>query len=203
MARSYLTATPESLIDDSGTVLWSFIRGEQLEFPVVVNFLDDATSTSGFVFVATVLEAENSIGQTAPPTTLQDTGDETILTIRQMTQVSSNGGNWNASQAYNTYDLVFYDVNSKYYTLASGTNRVSAITPDVDPLWDETTKNTLFIQFPTTLGNAYAVKPKIGWAVYGFFELSVQEPVGVTFRRLWKPVRGMVQMLFSPISPDP
>lgn len=199
MARSYLTAAPESLVDDSGTVLWSFIRGEQLEFPVKVNFLADCTQSSGYVFTAKVLEAENVIGQAAAPTTLQDSGAATTLTLRQL----SHQGTWSPATAYNAGESVFYDVDGKYYYLLAGTARTDSTTPDADPLWIETTLNTLFVRFDSTLGNDWAVKPKIGWSTYGFFELSVQEPVSYSYRRTWKPVRGMVQLLFSPISPDP
>jgi hypothetical protein len=192
MARANITDAPESLIDDSGTVLWSFIRGEQLEFPVVVNFLTDCTTDSGYVFNAVVLEAENIIGQTTAPVTLQVGGIRTTLNLRQLVF----DGAWNAATAYNAGECVSY--NAKYYYLLAGTARVSATVPTSDPLWIETTLNTLFVQFPNTLGADWAVKPKINTATYGFFELSVQEPATYSFRRMWKPVRGMVQLLYSP-----
>jgi len=198
MARTPITAEGESLIDDSGTVLWSFIRGEQLEFPVVVNFLTDCTSTAGYVFEAIILEAENSPTQTEAPDTIQVGGVVTNLTtvnsgIRLMVDV----GTWGAATAYNAGEMVTY--NGKYYTLLAGTARVSATLPDVDTYWLETTKNTIYIRFADTIGASWAQKPKIGFNTYGFFELSVQEPTGFAFRRKWKPVRGMIELLYSPI----
>jgi len=200
MARTPITEDGESLVDDSGTVLWSFIRGEQLEFPIVINFLTDCTSTSGFVFEACVLEAENAPNQEAAPDTIQVDGVKTDYTvansgIRQLV----DAGAWAAGTGYDAGEMVFYSANSKYYTLLSGTNRINATTPDVDPYWLECTKNTIFVRFADTLGGTWSIKPKIGYSTYGFFELSVQEPVGFAFRRKWKPVRGMVELLYSPI----
>ena len=201
MARTPIISDGESLIDDSGTVLWSFIRGEALEFPVVINFLTDCTSVSGYVFDAIVVEAENSPNQTAAPDTLQTDGVITNFNvtpdggIRQLV----DQGTWSAGTGYDAGDLVFYSGDSTYYTLLSGTNRVNATTPDADTWWLATTKNTIYIRFPDTLGSTWAQKPKIGCATYGFFELQVQEPVGFAFRRKWKPVRGMIELLYSPL----
>ena len=39
MARAKLNEITEELISDSGAVLWSFVRGEQLEYPIVLNLL--------------------------------------------------------------------------------------------------------------------------------------------------------------------
>jgi hypothetical protein len=203
MARTPIIDDGESLIDDSGTVLWSFIRGEALEFPIVINFLSDCTDASGYVFNAIVVEAENSPNQTEAPDTLQAGGVVTNF------NVSPDGGirllhaigspNWAPATSYDAGDLIYYTSNEKYYTLLSGTDRINATTPDIDPYWLETTKNTVYLRFPDTLGATWAQKPKIGCATYGFFELQVQEPTGFSFRRKWKPVRGMVELLYSPI----
>jgi hypothetical protein len=193
VARSYLTSEPESLIDDSGTVLWSFIRGEQQEFPVVIKFLDDCTTETGYEFTAIVIEAENIIGQEEPPKVLQEGGVRHELDVRQLIQM----GNWDSAQAYNSGEAVYYE--GKHYYLFHGVARTSSVTPNVDPRWVLTTLNTVFIRFPSDLGADWAVRPKIGWSTYGFFELSVQEPEGYDFRRQWKPVRGMVQLLYSPV----
>jgi hypothetical protein len=201
MARTPITQDGESLIDDSGTVLWSFIRGEQLEFPIVINFLTDCTASSGFVFEAIVVEAENSPNQTEPPDVLQaDGGEIDNFTVGSGIRLMNDQGVWNPATAYDAGDMVLYTTDNKYYTLLAGTDRVSATAPPSDPTyWVETTKNTIYIRFPDTLGSDWAIKPKIGYSVYGFFELSVQEPVGFAFRRKWKPVRGMVELLYSPL----
>jgi len=198
MARTPITAEGESLVDDTGTVLWSFIRGEQLEFPVKINFLSDCTTASGYVFEACILEAGNSTNQTEAPDILEPGGVKTDLTvangsIRQLV----NLGTWGAATAYNAGEVVLY--SAKYYYLLAGTARVSATLPTADPLWIETTLNTIFLRFASTIGGDWAIKPKIGYATYGFFELSVREPATFAWRRTWKPVRGMIELLYSPI----
>ena len=40
MARSRLTNTSQDLISDGGAVVWSFVKGEQLEFPITLNFIE-------------------------------------------------------------------------------------------------------------------------------------------------------------------
>jgi len=197
MARTPITESGEDLVDDSGTVLWSFIRGEQLEFPIVINFLTDCTLTSGYVFEAIVIEAENAPNQTAPPDTIEVAGEVTDFAVGTGIRQLDDQGTWNGATAYDAGDLVLY--SAKYYTLLGGTGRVSATLPNVDSYWAECTKNTIFIRFPDTLGSTWAIKPKIGYSTYGFFELSVQEPSAFAFRRKWKPVRGMVELLYSPI----
>jgi len=163
----------------------------------VLNFLTDCTTASGFVFEACVLEAENAPNQTAAPDTIQVGGIKTDYTVGGGIRQSVDKLTWGAGTGYNAGDLVLY--NAKYYALLAGTGRVSAILPDVDPYWVESTKNTIYIRFADTLGSTWAIKPKINYATYGFFELSVQEPVAYAFRRKWKPVRGMVELLYSPI----
>jgi len=198
MARTPITVEGESLIDDSGTVLWSFIRGEQLEFPVVINFLADCTDTSGYVFEAIIVEAENSPGQTEPPDSIQPAGVVTNLTVlNSQIRLLHDRSTWSAAGEYDAGDMVLY--SAKYYTLLAGTDRINATTPDLDPYWLETTKNTIYVRFADTVGSTWAQKPKIGYSTYGFFELQVQEPSGFAFRRKWKPVRGMVELLYSPI----
>jgi len=200
MARTPITADGESLIDDSGTVLWSFIRGEQLEFPVVINFLTDCTDTSNYVFEAVIVEAENSPGQSAAPDTIQVDGVVSQLTTANSgIRLLHDVGTWAAGTPYNAGDLVYNASNTKYYTLLSGTARVNSTLPPDDSYWLETTKNTIFIRFADTVGSTWAIKPRIGYATYGFFELQVQEPSGFAFRRKWKPVRGMIELLYSPI----
>lgn len=58
--------------------------------------------------------------------------------------------------------------------------------------------NKLYIQFPGTLATTWAVKAQPNCPVHGYFELRVTEPVGGAFRKTWKPLRGVVQILFSP-----
>jgi len=197
MARSRLVEqTPQGmapfddLITDSGAVLWSFIRGEQLEFPVILNFLSDVNL--GYTFEAVVVEANNVPGQTAKPITIKTGGAQDTLTVRKPIYLSV----WDENTAYDTEDVVLY--NGIYYKLLSGAGRIEATTPLVDPLWEVTSLNKVYLQFPGTLASDWDQDPVVGIPVYGFFELRVTEPANSILQKTWKPVRGMVEILFSP-----
>ena len=191
MARSALTSIEQDLIDDGGSVLWSFIKGEQLEFPITLNFLSDATA-AGYQYEAVVVEGLND-GQGTKPTTIQTTNPiKTSLTVR----VPTNRGTWSAASAYNKEEIVLY--SGIYYKLLSGVSRVNATTPNLDPLWQVTVLNKIYVQFPLTLASTWAIQATVGAPTYGFFELRITEPTDSIFTRTWKPVRGMVEILFSP-----
>lgn len=190
MARSRLINTTDDLVTDSGAVLWSFVKGEQLEFPITMNFVEDVTA--GYTYEGIVVEAANISLQSERPTAVKDGGIQTQLNIR----VPTNRGNWDAPQAYNREEIVKY--SGKYYRLVAGVARANSTTPDVDPQWAETTLDKVYLQFPKTLASNWAVAPLVNSPVYGFFELRVTEPADSVFRRTWKPVRGMVEVLFSP-----
>lgn len=191
MARSKLINPSDDLVSDSGAVLWSFIKGEQLEFPITMNFIENATA--GYTYEAVVVEADNVAKQTDTPINIKTNGHQTVLNVR----VPVYRGTWNGTQAYNREEIVFY--NGMYYKLLAGIARtVQDITPAADPSWEETTLNRVYLQFPASLGSNWAVQPEVGFPMYGFFELRVTEPSDAIFRRTWKPVRGMVEILFSP-----
>jgi len=196
MARSTLVNPTDDLISDSGAVLWSFVKGEQLEFPITMNFIGNATA--GYTYEAVVVEALNVVEQTEKPVTIRPGGIQTTLVVR----VPTYRGTWNGTQAYNREEVVFY--NGLYYKLLSGIARTNATPPSSDPLWEETTLNRVYLQYPSTLGSTWQIQPTVGFPTYGFFELRVTEPADAIFRRTWKPVRGMVEILFSPtdIVPD-
>ena len=194
MARSRLTDTSLDLVTDAGAVLWSMILGEQLEFPITLNFIADASvkALNNYQYEAVVVEAKNISGQTDKPTLVQPSGVTTRLFVRLPVFL----GTWSATQAYNKEEVVLY--NGTYYKLAKGLARVSAVTPDIDATWTPTVLNKIYVQFPNTLGANWAVKPLADSASYGFFELRVTEPTDAVFTRTFKPVRGMVELLFSP-----
>lgn len=190
MARSRLLDPANDLITDGGDVLWSFVRGEQLEFPITLNFVENVMA--GYTYEAVVVEADNVAEQTTTPVTVKDGGVTNILVVR----VPTNRGNWDSAQAYNKEEVVYY--GGKYYKLVQGVARTNTTTPDLDPVWQETTLSKVYLQFPKTLGSTWGQVPTVTTPVYGFFELRVTEPVDNIFRRTWKPVRGMVEILFSP-----
>jgi hypothetical protein len=194
MARSRLTDTTLDLVTDAGAVLWSVVKGEQLEFPVTLNFITDASvkSTGNYIYEAVVVEAKNIAGQTDRPTLVQPSGVTTRLFVRLPRFI----GSWSASEAYNKEEVVLY--GGLYFKLLNGTARVSAITPNLDPKWEVTTLNRIYIQIPGTLGAGWAVQPLADSASYGFFELRVTEPTDAVYTHTYKPVRGMIEILFSP-----
>ena len=57
--------------------------------------------------------------------------------------------------------------------------------------------NVIKIRFPETLGSNWSVLPQVDVPTYGFFELSVKEPSG-TFPQIWKPLKGVVEIAYSP-----
>jgi hypothetical protein len=196
MARSRLTNTSQDLISDGGAVLWSFVKGEQLEFPVTLNFVEDASvkTSNNYQYEAVVVEANNVASQTDKPTTVKSGGVQTTLFIRLPIYL----GNWQSAQAYNKEEVVFY--GNKYYKLTQGSGRVSSTLPTLDSYWEETVLNKIYIQFPSTLASTWSVQANVDNAVYGFFELRVTEPTDQIFTRTFKPVRGMIEVLFSPTS---
>lgn len=194
MARSRLTETTKDLISDGGSILWSLVKGEQLEFPITLNFIEDASvkASNNYNYEAVVVEALNVAGQSDVPTSVRPNGVSTTLFVRLPRYI----GVWSASSAYNKEEVVLY--NGVYYKLLKGAGRISSILPSEDSLWQITQLNKIYVQFPTTLGSTWTVQPIVDTAVYGFFELRVTEPTDQIFTRTFKPVRGMVELLFSP-----
>lgn len=195
MARSRINVITDDLVSDSGSVLWSFVQGEQLEYPIVLNFIDDVTL---YTLEAVVVEGKNVAGQEEPPTTIEPSGTQITLTVRKPIVV----GTWSSTDAYNVEDVVLYD--GLYYRLLTGAGYLSDTLPTVDEHWEVTTLNKFYIHFPGGLCELWHVAPSVGSPVYGFFELRVTEPDNSILRKTWKPVRGMVEVLFSPteITPD-
>ena len=189
MARASLTTSASSLISDSGGVLFPLVQGEQIEFPVSVEFL---TSLDGYTYEAVVVEALNEVGQTSVPKTIKPGGIQTSLGVR----VPIDRGIWDAAQAYNTNEVVHYGIYA--YRLRSGAGRIHPVAPDSDSMWELTVSNVLFIQFPSSLSLNWSQQPDVESPVYGYFELRVTEPGIHSFPQTWKPVRGAVEIAFSP-----
>ena len=190
MARSRLVDPKLDLINDEGAVIWSFIKGEQLEFPVTLNFVEDVTA--GYTYEASVVEGLNELGQLTAPTKINPNGATNILGIR----VPTYRGMWDAAQAYNREEIVKW--GTKYYKLLSGVALTDSTPPDTSTNWIETSLSKVYLQFPKTLASDWTVQPDIGTPVYGFFELRVTEPPDAIYRRTWKPVRGLVEVQYSP-----
>ena len=214
MARSRLIDPALDLITDPGAVLLSLVMGEQLEFPVTLSFIDDATlkipAAANYIYEAVVIEADNALGQgQTMPTSIKVGGVQTRLFVRIPVYV----GVWSATNSYNKEEIVQYAGNSKYYKLLSGAAVTSSVPPSSSSNWEETSLSKIYVQFPKELGvggtagsdnpmtiktyTAWTVQPTIETSVYGFFELRVTEP-GSVFPRSFKPVRGLIQLQYSP-----
>jgi hypothetical protein len=190
MARSKITATSKDLITDSGSALWSIIQGEQLELPIILDFVSAALQS--YVYKAAIVEGLNGGG--VRPNIIQPNGVRTELSVR----LPAIKGEWDASTPYSFNDVVFH--SGDWYLRTDGVNIVEAITPDVSPYWRLSDPRTVYIQIPETLSvtPAYAEQPTIDMPVYGFIELSVSENPRAAFPRRWKPVRGLIEILYSP-----
>jgi hypothetical protein len=198
MARSRLTSTSVDIVTDVGAVLWSMVLGEALEFPITLNFITDATQkTAGlnYLYEAVVVEAKNISGQGDFPTVIQPSGKTTTLFVRQPKFI----GTWTLGGTYNKEEIVLN--NNNYYKLIQGVGTNGTSAPSIDTArWTPTVLNKIYVQFPSTLGSDWTIKPLADSAVYGFFELRVTEPSDPVFTRTFKPVRGLVELLFSPTS---
>jgi hypothetical protein len=187
MARAKLTVIEDDLINDGGSVLWSFVKGEQLEFPITLSFITDASKN--YTFEAVVIEANNEVGQSEKPTSIKVNGVQTSLTVIKPSAPTT----WVATDTYAFDDVVVY--NNKYYKCIT----LSTTDLPTSSAWYEININDIYIRFPSTLASTWAQQPTVSTAVYGFFELSVTEPTNPSgFRRTWKPIRGMVEIQFSP-----
>ena len=187
MARSRLIDTSQDLIQDGGAVLFSFVQGEQVEYPVNLDFLPGVLTQ--YTIRAVIVEAANVAAQTDRPGLIQPAGKRTILVVRNTSYV----GAWNSGSNYTQDDVVLY--NNKYWLRLVGAN--DGLDPVASPLWTESARNRVFVQIPSTVSIDWAVKPIVNSPVYGFIELEVRENAG-GFPRTWKPVRGMIELLFSP-----
>lgn len=191
MARANITDTTNDLIEDSGGVLWSLVQGEQLEFPINLNFLNKADPS--YTFEAVLIEGNND-GEGNVPTEAQPTNPvKTVLEIK----LPLDRGLWNTLTAdYVMYDYVI-DALGNYYLLYGVA--AQGVEPRLDTdNWEAFTPNRIFLRFDETIGDTWAVQPGVDKPVYAFFELKVQEPVSASFRRTWKPVRGTLEIKYSP-----
>lgn len=195
MARSGITQVVQDLQTDDGSALWSFVQGEQLEFPITLNFI--TCIDPAYIFEAVIIEADNILNDQGFPVQAKVGGQSLTLTVR----VPPYQGAWNSGSSYNREDVVFYAISNRYYKLITGLNYISATVPTADTVhWEEYIPNKVFVQFPETISvsPAWTVQPQVDNPIYGFFELRVTEPTGGIYQRTWKPVRGLIEINYSP-----
>lgn len=197
MARSRLIDPQLDIVSDPGAILFSMVIGEQLEFPITLSFITDAsykttTATDNYKYEAVVIEANNIAGQSSQPSTIKAGGVQTALFVR----IPFYAGVWTGSAAtYNKEDVVLY--NGLYYKKLTASSQ-ALIAPNLDTtVWEITALNKIYVRFPKELGSTWSIAPTITSNTYGFFELRVTEP-GTGFPRTFKPVRGLIELLYSP-----
>jgi len=190
MARENITAASQDLMSDAGSILLSFVLGEQKEFPVILDMV--AVANADYEYEAVLVEGLND-GAGTIPSEVQSFGVKDTLTVRLCEYKSD----WDKTTAYDAEDVVDYGDLS--YRLVAGTARVSALTPEEDTeYWTLHDRRTIYVQFNSTLASTYVEPPKIDINTYGFFELRVTETVNPIFNSTWKPARGLVEFKFSP-----
>jgi hypothetical protein len=185
MARNTNAVQPRPLT-------WSFVYGEVLEFPIELSFIDDA---SAYTVDVVVVEGENIEGQKDAPKAVRPLGDVAHPTVRKPKPATV----WNSdplNQAYEVRDVV--DYYGVHYELQVEGPYSSALAPNTDSNWLRINMNIVTVEFDSTFGDNWLVKPTLTSNVYGFFEVQVQEPVSPVFRRTWKPVKGVIELSFSP-----
>lgn len=109
------------------------------------------------------------------------------VTLSWLTNLTGYDLKVNVVEALNTGD-------GKIPTVARPGGQVTTLTI----LDSVVTDNTFKIVFPEELIGAWTVQPTPENPVYGYLELEVRDPgVGVN-KQIWKPIRGLVQVLYSP-----
>jgi hypothetical protein len=192
MARSRISATTVDAMNDSGSLLLSLIRGEQSEVPISLDFVKNAADPN-LEYEAVIVEGLND-GAGSRPITIEPNGVQTVLSVRLPNYV----GVWDPDGAYSHAEVVRYE--NLFYEKLGGIAIVDATPPDVSAEWGLTTLDTIHVQIPKTLSITppYAMTPTVDAPVYGFFELRVSEKANNVYPRTWKPVRGLIEILFSP-----
>lgn len=103
-------------------------------------------------------------------------------------------------------DLTGYTLTAKVVE-ASNVQGSSTLPTDVYPggnvqtltIIDATvTDNTFEIVFPSTLIDAWATTPEPDQPIYGYIGLEVADTGVGTAQQIWKPIRGLVEVRYSP-----
>jgi hypothetical protein len=188
MARSRISGRDIDLQKDNGSVLWSFIQGEQLAYQIAFDWIDNIY---GMTVEAVVIEARNTPGEV--PSEVMPSGIQDTLQV----YMPPFQGAWNPATVYQKDQLVYILAELKYYQSLVDNN--IGLQPAANPTaWkDYGPNNIVTLLFPSTLSTDYSVMPLPDKPIYAYFELSLMEGPS-SFSRNWKPMRGLVEFLFSP-----
>jgi hypothetical protein len=149
------------------------------------------------------MEALNVSGIDVIPMSERPGGVNNTLTVRVPVEM----GTYSAGTTYAVEVVVEYPASSGIYYKSRAAANVGN-TPNTSPTWWTVHEpNIVYVQFPELLTQAsvtpawaaWTVQPTFTSSVYGFLELRVTEPTIVgLFPRTWKPMRGIVEFLYSP-----
>jgi hypothetical protein len=195
MARSKITDLTVEQMSDSGSVLWSIVQGEQMEIPINIDFVK---SPSSYSYELAVVEALNVAAQTNAPAAVHDTPVIDILNVRYDTFV----GVWSASGFYNAGEVVSYQ-GAAYLCISDDDGYTNATPPDMDLSWVLSSFGRVYVQVPSTLSSNWHQQPDVNSPVYAFVELRVTANYSLVYIETLKPVRGMIEVLFSPTAIAP
>jgi hypothetical protein len=194
MARDKINSGATDVTEGASSVLVSLVQGEQLELPVILDIFPIATNA--YTFLCKTIEADND-GTGNIPTAMKASPVKLQLQVR----IPNNGvapTDYVANTSYPKEAVVKYA--NLYYRQATNNNYTIPVgyNPSTDPNWIEHDPKTVYIQFPSGLSTGYLPQPSVVAPVYCFMELEVTDVNTSIYIRTWKPVRGMVQILFSP-----
>jgi hypothetical protein len=190
MARSKLTSVSNDLIGDGGNVLWSLVQGEQLELEADLALLGGSPAQN-FVYECEYIEADGAdvaIG-----------GAQGVLNVRYL----NHRGDWDVLTEYSRGDCCEY--SGKGY-MRVGSRGAGGQPPDISGEWKEASVNLIFIQFLSSFSTDFQTQPTVDTPASAFFELRVSEQMTSVeapntnglIPRAWKPIRGRIEILYSP-----
>jgi hypothetical protein len=58
--------------------------------------------------------------------------------------------------------------------------------------------NTATVVIPEELITDWLVQPGVDRPVYGFIEIEIRDPAVGVLKQVWKPIRGLIEVLYSP-----
>jgi hypothetical protein len=109
------------------------------------------------------------------------------VTLNWLTNLSGYQLKVNVIEAQNTGD-------GKVPTSVQPSGTITQL-PILDAI---TTDNTFKIVFPESLISDWVVQPTPDKPVYGYIELEVKDTGVGNLQQIWKPFRGLVEVLYSP-----
>jgi hypothetical protein len=106
--------------------------------------------------------------------------------------------NWMTSLAGATIFAKVVEGNNDGAGTIPLTAQVGGIVTTLPIIDSNTADNTFILVLPETLIDGWSVQPNADSPVYGFIGLEVDDGGVGDARQVWKPMRGLVEVLYSP-----